>query len=142
MTDPADPADPEDDLLVAFARRLLEREGADGEGAGEVADGVARASDRLSSHLGRVIGHLGMSALFVRSLMLTRASHPWMVGDPHGPAGERWQALRACMEAHGPDPARAASRCLVGLVGEGLVLRLLAEVWPDDLPTRTKEQTP
>ncbi|MDO9018681.1 MAG: hypothetical protein Q8S73_14965 [Deltaproteobacteria bacterium] len=129
---------------------MLEREGASAESASGVAAGTVQVSEKLSSHLGRVVGHLGMSALFVRSLFVTRARYPWLVGDPHRGPDERWQSLRACLEAQTAEAAREASLCLMthilrllgGLIGDTLVLRLLAEVWPDEVLTSTTEETP
>lgn len=150
MTDPTNPIAGEGDPLETITRKLLQREGAFGEGASEVAAGAVQASEKLCAHLGRIVGPLGISTLFVRSLFLTRARFPWLVLDPHaGPEG-RWQALRSCLEAQDADVAREASlslvthllRLIAGFIGDALVLRLLAEVWPDDLPTRTKEVTP
>jgi hypothetical protein len=150
MTDPTNPTAGEGDPLATVARRLLEREGACGESASGVATATIQASEKLCTHLGRVVGHLGMSALFVRSLFVTRARYQWLVGDPHvGPDG-RWQALRVCLEAQTAEEAREASLCLMthilrllgGLIGDTLVLRLLAEVWPDEVLTSTTEETP
>lgn len=150
MTDPTNPNAGAGDRLATVARRMLEREGAFGEGVDGVAASTIQASEKLCSHLGRVVGHLGMSALFVRSLFLTRARYPWLVNDPHGGPDGRWVALRACLEAQTPEAAREASLCLVthnlrllgGLIGDTLVLRLLAEVWPDEVLTSTTEETP
>ena len=150
MTDPTNPTAGEGDPLATVARRLLEREGACGESASGVAAGTVQASEKLCSHLGRVVGHLGMSALFVRSLFLARARYPWLVSEPHAGPDGRWQALRACLEAQTAEAAREASLCLMthilrllgGLIGDTLVLRLLAEVWPDEVLTSTTEETP
>ncbi len=150
MTDPNDPIAPQGDPLMSVARRLLEQEGAFVDSAPGVADGAVRASEKLCAHLERVVGPIGISTLFTRSLFLTRPRFPWLVSDPHGGHAGRWQALRSCLEAQGADAAREASLSLVGhllrllggLIGDALVLRLLTEVWPDDLPTRTKEETP
>ena len=150
MTDLAGPVAGEGDPLVIFARKLLEQEGAFAERASDVAAGAVRASEKLCTHLGRVVGHLGIAALFDRSLFQASARFPWLVSEPHGAPGARWEALRACLAAQEPAAAQEASLCLVvhllrllgGLIGDALVLRLLAEVWPDNLPTRTKEETP
>jgi len=150
VTNPTDPSAERGDHVLAVARRMLGREEARDESASGVAAGTVQASEKLCSHLGRVVGHRGMSALFVRSLFLTRARYPWLVGDPHAGHDGRWQALYACLQAQTPEAAREASLCLVthvlrllgGLIGDTLVLRLLAEVWPDEVSTRTTEETP
>lgn len=150
MTDPTDPAATEGERVLTVAHRMLEREGACGETSSGVATGTIQTSEKLSAHLGRVVGHLGMTALFLRSLFLTRARYPWLVGDPNkGPDG-RWQALHACLEAQTPEAAREAALCLVShvlrllgaLIGDTLVLRLLAEVWPDEIMISTTVETP
>ena len=150
MTDPSDPIDGEGDPLFSVARKLLEREGACGESAQGVAAGAVQASEKLCAHLGRIVGPVGITTLFTRSLFLARRRFPWLVSDPHAGHGGRWEALRSCLAAQEVDAAREASltlmhhhlRLLAGLVGEALVLRLLSEVWPGDVPARTKEETP
>lgn len=150
MTDPNDPIAAGGDPLMSVARKLLEREGAFGDSLPGVAAGAVQASQKLCAHLERVVGPIGISTLFTRSLFLARRRFPWLVSEPHSGHDGRWQALRSCLEAQEVDAAREASlslvvhllRLLAGLIGETLVLRLLTEVWPDDLPTRTKEETP
>lgn len=147
MKEPTDPTARESDRLATVARGLMAREGACGETASGVAAGAAQATETLCSHLGRVVGPLGISALFVRSVVLTRQRFPWLVVDAHAGRDGRWQSLRSCLEAQQVEAAREASLCLVthvlrllgGLIGDALVLRLLAEVWPDDVPTSQPE---
>jgi hypothetical protein len=83
--------------------------------------------EKLAQHLARLVGQSGVETLWKRSLVL--ANIPWLssVGT-----------LREAMEQQAPDTAVdgfiAVFSTFVGLlqrlIGEGLVDRLLGEVWP------------
>ena len=134
--------------LEEAVRELLARE-AGGDEA-RVVEGAARACEKLSRHLSRVIGETGVRALFERSLVLLRAEHPWLA-DAAAPSSEPpWLRLRAGAPQAGAATTRAAVSlattfvALLGrLIGDELVLRLLAEVQsdPDQSPGTPEETT-
>lgn len=125
--------------LAQAARRLLEHEAGKGSTSEQVAASAARACQKLSHHLSRVVGDDGIRALFNRSLTLTKAEFPWLASSVSAPPGSPWTQLHTCLEKQAPSVAIDASVSLlatfIGLlgkfIGEGLALRLLHEVWPE-----------
>ena len=127
------------DLAIA-ATRLLASEGTEGA---PMADRVARACERVTIHLARLVGMTGIHTLFHRSLQLSCGTYPWLVDEATtGPGDEPFESLRVRMMPQRPD-AIVASFVLVlstfvgllgRLIGEDLVWRLLHEVWPAVFP--------
>ena len=124
--------------LAEAARQLLASEGTPGA---PMADRVARASERLTVHLARLVGLTGIKTLFHRSLMLASAKFPWLVdaeGGKSGPGEDPFEALRERLVPQDPDAAVDAFVLVLStfvellgrLIGENLVWRLLHEVWP------------
>lgn len=81
--------------------------------------------------LSPIIGNHGMCALYRRTVILARASHPWLEVPPDSDAID-FEHLRAMLSAH---PSQAADACatllktftelLSSLIGVALVARLL-----------------
>ena len=119
------------------ARRLLAAQPGEGTSAKDVADRAARALERFSRHLGRLVGETGVETLWKRSIALASTRVPWLSGG----------TLREVMAQQAVDVATegfvAAFSTFVGLlnrlIGEGLVDRLLAEVWPTIFSQPVKE---
>ena len=133
--------------LAAAARQLLASEG--GEGAA-ISDRVARACERLTVHLARLVGLSGIRTLFHRATVLSSAKYPWLVDASGGkaePSEDPFEALRARLEPQDEaavlDAFVLVLSTFVGLlgrlIGEDLVWRLLHEVWPAVFPKAEKE---
>ena len=132
--------------LRAAAKRLVA-----GDSAAHVAAGAVRACEQLTSHLARLVGEAGIRTLLARSAALTSARFPWLSSTiPRtAPADSPWAALRAAMELQDPHTASEAFADLLStfvellgrMIGEGLVVRLLQEVWPGVFPDDVKETT-
>lgn len=132
--------------LAVVAKRLVA-----GDSSSQVAASVVRACEQLTSHLARLVGEIGSRTLVARSVFLTSARFPWLANtfSATASADEPWAALRAAMELQAPDTAREAFAGLLStfiellerLIGEGLVARLLMEVWPEVF-SHTAKETP
>jgi len=122
--------------LRAAARQLLA-----GDSSTQVAASAVRACEQLTYHLARLVGEVGIRTLIARSVVLTCARFPWLANTVPGTvsAESPWASLRAAMELQDPQIASEAFVDLLStfvellgrLIGEGLVVRLLHEVWPE-----------
>jgi hypothetical protein len=121
----------------------------DVDDAVKVAAHAAALCQQLSKHVARLVGDLGMRALFERSLYLAGASFAALRGTAIGQVEGPYEALRVCLERESPEQGLAAAAhvltTFIGLlerfIGEGLVAQLLNEVWPAAFPTVVKEKT-
>jgi hypothetical protein len=122
------------------ARRLLAGEPGDGNSSKQVAERATQACERLAKHMSRLLGETGVQMLFARSVVIASVQLPWLRTAPSTttqPASAT-SALRDAMEQQEPesiaDAFVAILSTLVGLlkrlIGDGLVDRLLNEVWP------------
>jgi hypothetical protein len=124
------------------ARSLL---AGDGDSPQDIALRAAQSLDRFGRHLSRLLGDAGIQVMQKRSIALVRARFPWLpAGTTPAGAGE---ALRLAMEEQDPESITeafvAVLSAFVGLlerlIGEGLVERLLDEVWPAVFTSPTKD---
>lgn len=130
-------------------RRILLRWLAD-EGGGDQALSAARAVaaarllERMTERLSVVIGSLGVQAILLRALALSRREFAFLSGEhlvPLERSDGMGEALRACLEAQRPEVVTRATltlfttvvKLLVAAIGERLAWSLLRDVWPDDL---------
>lgn len=135
--------------LEATVRALLSRELGEVTPAQRAAT-AAQAWDELSEHFSRLIGPAGVRAIFDRSVVLTRAKYPCLAMLPMRSPEPPTPTLRACLETQTPDVALDASVALITtflqllgrLVGEGLVRRMLRELWPDAIPASATDEEP
>jgi hypothetical protein len=112
-----------------------------------VAARAATALDGLAAHLARLLGTSGVQLLLKRSIAQAAARFEWLA--PRGSVDSATSTLRVAMEAQEPEVTAeafvAVLAALVGLlerlIGEGLVERLLGEVWPDVF-THAAKDTP
>jgi len=137
--------------LASAARLLLAGPAGAPRSSQEIAKKAAEACERLSQHLSRLIGESGIRALLRRSIVLASAEIPWLSNATTGlsmdPGASPCSALRASLELQEPDAATDAFVAVLGtfvgllkrFVGEGLVERLLHEVWPSVFPDASKE---
>jgi hypothetical protein len=138
--------------LGQAAKRLVTGEDGDEQSSKQLAEHAANAFRKLGDHLARLLGKMGMEMLLERSVALASAEYSWLVIASQGHAvveGRVASALQGAMEAREPETIveafAAVLSALVGLlerlIGEGLVERLLEEVWPDVF-VRVAKETP
>lgn len=135
--------------LAAAARQLLASEGRDDA---TMAARVARACERLTVHLSRLVGLTGIRTLFHRSVVLASAKFAWLVdgtGGKSGPGEDPFGQLHARIAPQDPETAVEAFVLVLStfvgllsrLIGKDLVWQLLHEVWPAVFPDATKVTT-
>ena len=117
------------------ARTLLaERPGQDS--SEQLAARAAQVCEQFARHLARLLGDTGVRLLLKRSVMRASEQFPWLAAAPIAETGAA--ALRIVMEQQDPESITEAFVAVLSalvsllerLIGEGLVGRLLAEVWP------------
>lgn len=129
------------------ARRLF-ASGPDPLDAKVVAAHSVAVFDLLSTHLARLLGELGIRTLYARSLALSSATIPGLLG-PIPATTHPKESLRACLEHQAPDGALTAAvhvfmtftALLERFIGSGLVESLLHEVWPGFFPATGERDT-
>jgi len=115
------------------ARTLLAGESSSSR---DVAERAVQACGRLATHLARLLGDNGVQVLVKRSVVLASGQFPWLAVEPS--SSDALPALRSAMEQQDRDSIidafvgvlTAFVSLLERLIGEGLVERLLEEVWP------------
>jgi hypothetical protein len=120
------------------ARKLLAGRPGDGNSAEQIAQRACEACERLGAHLSRLLGEAGVQMLLQRSVSIASAQFPWLQTASGGQPGPPCSALRHAMEQQEPgsstDAFAEVFSAFVGLlkrlIGDGLVDRLLNEVWP------------
>ena len=132
---------------VADAARRLLASSDDAESSTAVAATAAMACRQISKHVSRLVGDLGMRAMFERSLYIAGSSFECLrtieIDKHDGP----YEALRVCLERESPEAALVAAQhvfttfieLLERFIGERLVANLLHEVWPQVFPGLEKE---
>jgi hypothetical protein len=99
--------------------------------------------ERLATELISLIGENGFQSLYVRSVLLTRATYPWIVeGNPAQPTEKRFTGLQHSLANYEFDVASAASILLLTtlvdiislLIGDLLMTRILGSAWGVDAP--------
>ena len=131
--------------------QLLEHE----TGAGPTTSAVAAAAagrvlERLSERLSLVLGSIGVNALVLRAVVLSKPEFPFLRthvvplvrGEGVG------EALRTCLHEQEPEVIKEASvtilvtvmSLLVRALGERLTWSLLKQTWPDALPPESEFQ--
>lgn len=115
-----------------------------------IAAHAAAVCQLFSQHLSRLIGELGVHTLFGRSIALSGATFPCLRNAVPIGTEDPYQALLRCLELESPDSALELAvhvfqvfvLLLERFIGDGLVARLLHEVWPtifsDALAKETK----
>lgn len=137
------------ELLRSAARKLLGRDDADTSPA-RLAALAVQALEQLEGHMAMLVGDMGIDALFARSVAVTSETFPWFASTTAPIATDpRWGWLRAVMERQDGRAIREGFVMLLStfvellgrLVGEGLVRRLLHDVWPEVFPQVVEEAT-
>jgi hypothetical protein len=128
------------------AKRLLEGEPGDGDSSQQLAQRATDAFEKLAKHLSRLLGETGVQMLFARSLGMASAQHPWLPSSTERPA-TAMATLRDAMEQQEPGSIADAFVAILStliellkrLIGDGLVDRLLDEVWPSVFVHESKD---
>ena len=131
--------------------KTLQSMAADGAGAAQVADAAVAIWVAIDTALAPVIGPRGSTALFKRSLHLTRAHYPLLAGtyDAAGSSGD-YSNLRAVLSQQSPTDAAAAHDSmlrtfhdlLAELIGRSLTQRLLHAAWEPPSSAAGEQDTP
>ena len=133
--------------IVSAARRHLATAG--GEAAlAEVASRAVRLCEQLVRHLSQLVGGTGIRTLLDRSVRLASASYPWLGSASTGSDGPA-AALHICLVSQPADVATEGFvlvlstlvGLLVKLIGEGLVTRVLHELWSTMFPEEVRRST-
>ncbi|MDL2337732.1 MAG: hypothetical protein QFE16_07820 [Pseudomonadota bacterium] len=104
----------------------------------DIAEAVAATWLEIDAVLSPIIGHVGLAALYKRSLHLTARAHPWLEavhkGLPPTMDLPRLQSVFAVQDgisaaAGGSDLFSSFYDLLAGMVGPSLTERLLRPVW-------------
>ena len=127
------------------ARQLLADESGDVGSAKQIADRAVQACEQFAQHLARLLGYTGVQLLLKRSISIASNRVPSLAALP---ASESLSsALRGAFEQLEPaaitDAFAVVMAAFVGLlerlIGEGLVERLLDEVWPNVFTDAAKD---
>ena len=133
-----------------MAKKVLESAGDDATPS-KLAAHAVHTIEQLTHHLTQLVGETGVRAIFARSAALSSATYPWLARTISivPPTDAPWGALRVAMEQQDPRAIHDGFVALLStfiellgrLIGEGLVQRLLHDVWPDAVPQAAKEAT-
>jgi hypothetical protein len=105
--------------------------------------------EQLAHHLAQLVGVEGVRALLARSVALSSPAFPWLADIISVPTEDVFSPLRAALEHQAPQTIRDGHAALLSnflgllgrLVGQGLVERVVHDVWPDVFPLAVKEPT-
>ncbi|HUS31285.1 MAG TPA: hypothetical protein VMZ53_22395 [Kofleriaceae bacterium] len=114
-------SEPGDNPASAFeraARRLLAGRPSDSNSAKQVSARAAQSLERLSTHLARILGATGVHMLMERSIASSQFPHAMENQNPETITDAFVDVLSSFVGL------------LKKLIGDGLVERLLHEVWP------------
>lgn len=140
------PGSPIPSTATEAARQLWAHESIEARVPEEVAAAAQRLCTRLRAVLVRWIGSDGYDLLWQRALEQTKASHPALAQVRYEDSAKGIAAsLRGHDAATVADSILALVAALVGLlgrvVGEGLAVRLVAQVWSDGKPESKRRST-
>lgn len=127
------------------ARSLIAAPSGDADDSHQATERAVHACERLANHLSRLIGEAGVQLLLKRSIVRTGKQFSWLAAGP--PSESTLLGLRKAMEQQDPETIADAFVAMlvtfVGLlerlIGEGLVTRLLEEVWPTVFANAAKD---
>jgi hypothetical protein len=122
-------------IAAALAPRV-----ANGAEAAQIAEAVVATWQAVDAALSPIIGHVGVAAMYKRSVYLNTAVHPWLSGTRQGVhAGMDLASLKSVLEEQSNFAAAAGGDALLQtfiellttLVGPSLTERLLRSVWAE-----------
>lgn len=106
--------------------------------ADKVVENAINLWDQLAVQLIVIVGDGGFDALYLRSVLLTQATFPWLAADsPMPQTDHRFTALKLNLEEQKPDQASEANCLLLitftdilaSLIGEELTSSILRSAW-------------
>jgi hypothetical protein len=138
-----------DGVSPTMLRQILAREGGGDDNASAVAAATRRLLDVFAQHLTRIVGDLGVAAVYGRSLYLARQRLPWLPSVPVDRLDEWLTAIQVSLQQQETRVATEAAilvlvttiELLSSLVGVGLTSHLLSRAWLDNFPDQTTLQT-
>ena len=126
--------------LRNFAERLIAYETKQNRSSGTTIPAACLAGERLRPHLATLMGNMGWRALLSRALTLANADAPWLRAVHVNTDGtfEGFEELGAQIDANEFIEGCAVLlshllELLVTFIGEDLTLRLVYQVWPEQL---------
>jgi hypothetical protein len=130
--------------LRRAATRLLSHEAGEDPATSEIlAAASGRLFDRMSDQLARVIGPVGVQAIFLRAVKLLRAEFAFLDERivPRGRGDNAAEFLRQCLREQKPEVIQEVSvilfatfaGLLVTVIGDRLSWSLWQQIWPDAL---------
>ncbi len=130
----------------AAIRALLSKGGEVQSDVTVVGAAAVALCDRLSGQLTPLLGEAGVSALYARSLHLSKSEFPWLaLARDAGPTDPPFTQLRVCLGRQAPEAAIEAASAfiaifcglLTSLIGDAMTRRLLRDAWPEHSPVQT-----
>lgn len=125
-----------------IAETLAQR-AAEGADARQIADAVVSIWQQINVALSPIIGQGSVAVLYMRSLHIINAAHPWLEGSGHGEMQTAMDlvGLRAKLIQQGNVEAAATGGALLrtfyellaSLIGPALTEQLLRSVWANPL---------
>jgi len=139
-----------EEASISVAKQLFAKAGDDPTPT-QLSALVVEAFEQLTQHLAPLFGELGIRALLARSAARSSLTFPWLAATipSTAPTEAPWDALRTAMGRQDPRTLRDGFvellstflELLENLIGEGLVRRLLHDVWSEAFPRAVKEAT-
>lgn len=116
--------------------------------AGELAFAAVAVYTKLLSSLSPLLGEVGSTALFRRSLKLTEGAFPCYAEARGADQRTLLNAVEACLRKQAPEGVQGASVALLAayvellatLIGERLTRQLLQDAWPELLASPPEEK--
>ncbi len=106
-----------------------------------IAEAAINLWEQMATQIISIVGEGGFNSLYVRSLLLTQSTFPWLSADlPPSPSGQRFAGLKKSFEGQSPVQAGKANGLLLVtftdilalLIGERLTTGILRSAWGDD----------
>ncbi len=128
------------------ARQLVTDGPGDESSAERIAERAAEACEQFARHLARLLGNTGVQLLLKRSIVVASKQFPGLATVPGSQSVS--PALRSAMTQLDPESIADAFVAVMSafvallerLIGEGLVERLLDEVWPSVFTDAAKDR--
>ena len=135
--------------LPELAARLLTQEVGEIQEAEALASTVVAVLATFLSNVSSLVGVLGSTGLFRRSVRQTQAVFPLYAEVLHDEQNGMLNAVGASLRTQTPDVAREASIALLtayfhllgSFIGERLTRQLILEAWPELLAPLSGEET-
>jgi hypothetical protein len=137
---------PEQSAPGSVAARLLTQPG-DDDTSSKLAGRAVAVLAKLTDHMAQLVGDAGARAVLDRSVTIASTWFAWLGHGTDTSCGSPWPAMQRAMETRSPAAIRdgfdrllATYVALLGrLIGEGLVMHVLHQLWPDVYPDIAKE---